>query len=412
MNTCIKSGILAVACLTTSTAMAGTHHFTPAGSGSRDGSSFENALSQKSIQPKLDAADPGDVFLLGSGIYRPPYDNNRLLVFRKGGTAREPIEFRGVDTGEGLPVIQGRWQETNVRYHAHSSVALAICSNISHLTISGLRITSCMRGVTTSGDNSNLHFRDIHIHHCREGFRVRGLHDSTLTDCSVIRYTKRGVRMESDCNGLRFARVNADATGGDGDWPTEAYPFGFSIEQHKGNHDIVYQHCTARNNLFEREPSDYWNGDGFVAENASHGIVYEDCVSINNTDGGWDDKSRASRLVRCRAEGNKRGFRVWNAAGSTEEPTMLEDCVAMHNHSRGGVGSSAGLWSCGAVQAVGCTFGDNATAAVALENNNGGAKAVLKKCCLQIKVNTNQKYLLQESGTTCKQVDVAREVME
>jgi hypothetical protein len=218
--------------------------------------------------------------------------------------------------------------------------------------------------------------------------------------------------MESDCNALRFVRVDTDATGDDAKWPTESYPFGFSIERHKGNYDIIYRHCTAKNNLFRSGRDDYWNGDGFVAEDGSRQILYEDCVSINNTDGGWDDKSRAARLVRCRAEGNKRGFRVWNVAGSTEEPTVLEGCVAVHNASRGGIGSSAGLWSCGAVEARDCTFADNATAAVVLENNNGGAKAVLKKCRLRITANTNQKYLLQESGTTCEQVDVIREVIE
>ena len=412
MKSVLYIALFAVLCCTATVLNAAKYHFTPAGSGDGSGSGFENALSQKDIQGKLNAAQPGDIFLLGSGTYHPPYDNNRLLVLKLGGTAELPIEFRGVDTGEGLPLIEGRWKETNVRYHAHSSTAIAISAGVGHMKFSDLKITGCMHGITTSGGSVGLHFSSIAIDRCREGFRLNGISDSTFTDCSVIRYTKLGMRLEADCNGLQLDKVSVDATGGDADWPTEAFPFGFHIEQHKGNFNIVYRHCTARNNLFKSESDKYWNGDGFVAENASCGIVYEDCASLNNTDGGWDDKSHAARIVRCKADGNKRGFRIWNTAGTSDEPTVLENCVASGNASRGGIGSSAGLWSCGYVEAVDCTFSDNATFAVALENNNSGGHAVLKRCLLQIKAGTKQQFLQTESGTTCEEIDVVRETIE
>lgn len=379
-----------------------TFYVTPTGDGRMDGSDWANAATAASLQELLsEKVTAGDRVVLGSGQF-PQFSVSI------GGSPSQQITITGTDTGGGLPSIQGRWKETNPKYHAHSWNAISLADGVSHVRIGGLQFSGFLYGVKAT-NNRDIELFDLSISRCREGISLNGLTDSTIRNCQMIGYAKRGIRFDRGCHDLVVADVAADATGGQDAWPTEAFPFGFAVEDGDGNHSIRFERCTARNNVFPGEPGKYWNGDGFVAENNSYDLTYVDCMSIGNSDGGWDDKSRAPRLIGCIAARNKRGFRLWNVRGDNEHPARLENCLGVYNKSVGGSGSSDGLWLCGTVEAERCTFHNNATAAIAIENNGPGGKLRAVDCILSSDSQVASKPLvLKESGTTYEAIEVVQ----
>ena len=381
---------------------AANYYFTPTGAGEQTGTSWDTAYSKKAIQTVLsEQVKPGDRIMLGSGTYtRLPYINNTLLVVARGGRPGKPIAIEGVDTGEGLPVIRGAWKETNIRYHAHSATAISLRKDVSHVEIKGLRIENCQHGIRTSGGNRSIRIEDVAIARCREGFIFNGLIDSTLSRCQIVRYTKRGIRFEAECKSVTVRDVLADANAGDAAWPLEGFPFGFAVEDEASNEGFRFIRCVARNNQHEQGPKDYWNGDGFVVEPAAQDVSYVDCEAYDNTDGGWDDKSTAPLFTNCIAARNKRGFRIWNLGGSLEKPARLINCLSVYNASGGGIGSSVGLWTRGTVIIEHCTFHQNATAALGIENSPPGGRVTAENCIFSSDTHSKHDGLvLKESGT-------------
>ena len=379
-----------------------TFYIKPTGDGRKDGSDWPNAAAAADLQELLsEKVAAGDRVVLGSG-------NFPRISVPKGGFVNRFITITGFDTGNGLPIINGRWKETNPKYHAHSWNAISLADGVSHVRIGGLQISGFIYGVKAT-NNRGVELFDLSITRCREGVSLSGLTDSTIRSCRIIRYAKRGIRFNEGCHDLIVADVVADATGGEDGWPTEAFPFGFAVEDGDGNHSIRFERCTARNNVFPSEPGKYWNGDGFLAENNSHGLVYIDCMSFGNSDGGWDDKSRSPQLTGCVAAHNKRGFRLWNVRGDREHPARLENYLGVYNKSAGGSGSSAGLWLRGAVEAERCTFHNNATAAIAIENNSPGGKLRAVNSILSNDTRAaNKPLVLKEGGTTYDAVGVVQ----
>lgn len=370
-----------------------TFYVSPKGQGSKDGSDWANAVAAKSLPVFLsEEVKLGNRVLLGSGKYE-------RFSLSQSGAADQPITIQGVDTGDGPPLIQGRWKETNPKYHAHSWSAIKLADGVSHVRIGGLQINGFIYGVQAA-NNADIELFDLAVSRCRECISVTGLTNSTIKNCQLIRYAKRGIRFKAGCHDLVIANVIADATGGDEAWPTEAFPFGFAVEKGDGNHSIRYEHCTAKNNIFPGEKGSYWNGDGFIAENNSKNLTYVDCMSFGNTDGGWDDKSLAPHFENCVAARNKRGFRIWNVRGNLEHPARLVNCLSVFNKSAGGSGSSAGLWTSGAVVAERCTFHNNASAAIAIENNNAGGKVKAIDCILSTDAEAGDKKLVLKEGGT------------
>ncbi len=398
--------VLLLILTSTASLRAADYYILPQAAGSQNASDWKNAAPPVELRTILaDTIKPGDRILLGSGTYRIPRNrgSNTVLPIPRSGAADAPIRILGVDTGSGHPTIVGRWSEENVRYHAHCYSCFSFAQGVSHVTIEDLNIIGFMHAITTSGSNSHLKFKSLSIERCREGFILDTVTDSIFEDCNIRRYTKRGVRFQTGCSNLTLTRVLADATAGDDSWPIENYPFGFSIESDRTNRGIRYIECTSRNNLHRRGPHDYWNGDGFTAEKGVSGVSYRRCLAVDNMDGGWDDKSTAPTLIDCIAVGNKRAIRIWNAEGDAQHPARLINCIGAYSVKRGGIGSTAGLWTCGHVVAERCTFHNNPSAAVSVYNNGRTGHAVLRNCILsRNSTQIDSPLIATDDKTTCR----------
>jgi hypothetical protein len=119
------------------------------------------------------------------------------------------------------------------------------------------------------------------------------------------------------------------------------------------------------------------NGDGFVAEWMSKNIKYVRCIALNNTDGGWDDKSSNPVLEDCAAIGNKRNFRFWSDYKLGGHATM-KNCLSAFAHCYESDAEDAGVWvsNRSSLEAYNCTFYNNHLSQVMPETTHSKIKLV------------------------------------
>jgi hypothetical protein len=68
-----------------------------------------------------------------------------------------------------------------------------------------------------------------------------------------------------------------------------------------------------------RQSGKYTNGDGISSERKVRGLTIRNVVALDNSDGGFDLKSKDTRLDMLRAERNGRNYRFW---GTVEAGTL------------------------------------------------------------------------------------------
>ncbi len=343
---------------------AADFHMTPTGAGTRNGSSWDNALDQKALASTVnDTMQPGDRLLLGGGTYSDP-----KLTIAKGGTAGSPKKIEGVDRGQGLPIFQGTW---SVDAPTKGATAIRIEPGVSHVAMKGLRLKGFVIGVLApqvkqAAERTHWVFDDVDIEQARHPFYLSDCDDLELLNCDAKRYSKHGFRFDQGCDRVTLRHCTADCSEGDPEWEkkTELFPFGFSLnDSGTPNTAFTFEDCLATNNLMPLQTTKYKNGDGFVVEGNSTGVSFLRCRAIRNQDGGYDLKVRDVQLTGCLALGNSRNFRIWNTG-------TLTNCLA----AWGGTG----LWNNGGPLTVtrstfhalkeGVMTDDKATAPVTLKD--------------------------------------------
>ncbi|MBO9518200.1 MAG: hypothetical protein J7493_09050 [Porphyrobacter sp.] len=192
----------------------------------------------------------------------------------------------------------------------------------------GVRIPKVIGQLTVeNGKGDNLYrFLDTTV--------ASGVPDASLSDFVIRNVEAKGLehgflrlRYQSARGQIEDIVANCRDSGGD------QYCVGFALDDQA--HDITYLRAAAHGFREVGRPNDsYWNGDGFTDERGNSAIRYLDCVATGSTDGGFDLKSSGVRLERCKSEGNKRNFRLWNSG-------ELHDCESTEPMSRGGSGRAA-----------------------------------------------------------------------
>ncbi|MBC9031000.1 hypothetical protein IAG41_01210 [Sphingomonas sp. JC676] len=82
-------------------------------------------------------------------------------------------------------------------------------------------------------------------------------------------------------------------------------------------HDFRLERCTMRGFRWQREPKQYWNGDGFSAERGNARLTFHQCAAWDNSDGGFDLKSTETLLDDCTSGRNARNYRLWSNIRAT-----------------------------------------------------------------------------------------------
>jgi hypothetical protein len=278
-------------------------------------------------------------------------------------------------------------------------------TNAHHWDISKLQAESYYYGIRAD-TSSHLVLGQLQLQRIREGLAASHLARSKLLQSQALRYTKRGIRLIENVSYLLVEDFTADATMGDAAWATEAYPFGVSVENPAdatlGSHDVVFNRVTARNNTYTTaDTSAYQNGDGFSLERTAYRISFLNSAALDNTDGGWDDKSQAPYYENCVALRNKRNFRLWN---DSPQPATLNNVLGAYARKAGAY-STAGLWSQGYVEIYDSTFYANAQSELVLENNATPAARVKLVNSVVSDAGPCGAAASQEGGTTLELVN-------
>lgn len=342
----------------------GDLHVLPQATGTGDGSSWANAQAAKGdvLSAAIAKLPPGATLRLGSGTYP-----GLSLSIQAAGAPGKPITIQGEDTGGGLPALVGTWKLADP---ARGPIALSLKPGTHDLVIAKLVIRNYQEGVSIkAGGVREVRFADLQMTEMRSGFEFAGATDPVarpeswneklvVERCSIVNYTKRGIRFRRGNRDVQILDTLAD--GGGKAWAVEPWQTSFSMEGDRNaakenrerlpDHNLRFERCVAKGNYHDKGDG-YWNADGFSAENGNYGLVYIDCTASENTDGGWDDKSPNAKLIRCNAFDNKRNYRFWS-----KETVVLEECISGPARKRGGNGDAASIWTKGKVEALRCTF--------------------------------------------------------
>ncbi|WP_221031321.1 hypothetical protein [Actomonas aquatica] len=321
---------------------ATTHHVSPKGAGERDGTDWSNARAFTSLPQLLAQLTPGDTVLLGSGHYRL----DRPLDFTGSGTSEAPLTFRGIDTGDGLPTLQGSYTPAPAE-PTRAIVGLRFPGAAHHWIVADLHLRNFTVALQLppAGDDattrSHLRFENIDGGDVDDFFVLQNATDVRVERCDVTRYAKKGFRYADHIERLTFDRCTADANGGDETFPTRAIPNGFNGGDTDGEpriRHVTLIDCMSRNNRYAPQLRPYWNGDGFSSEEGTTHLTYIRCSSFDNHDGGFDDKADNATYIDCVAIGNSKGFRYWGNNG------LYQNCLSAYNRAWGGGNASDGLW--------------------------------------------------------------------
>ncbi|HEY0946448.1 MAG TPA: PKD domain-containing protein [Opitutaceae bacterium] len=323
-----------------------SHHVTPAGAGSRNGSSWAHAYAEADLQALLNSLSAGHTIQLGSGTY----SHGPTLTLTKSGTSSAPITIQGVDTGAGLPLFDGTF---NLANSASSGLFSFGTGPLSHIAIKNLQfkdhgwVFDMRLTGTTDTLRDHITFENLTFDSVEDGIRLRNCNQVFVRNCHVIRYTKKAFRVGDYSSFVTLENCSADCTGGNQAFVAKAIPTAFFCDDTDGLptiHDITFRDCVARNNGYPQSDDSYWNGDGYSTERGAYNISYIRCQSYNNNDGGFDDKAHDLLYRDCVAAGNKRQFRVW------ADNVVLENCLGAHavfssaTGGEGGTGGTLGLW--------------------------------------------------------------------
>ncbi len=330
---CALAGTLVLAFV--SPAFAADYYATPSGAGAQTGSSWADAYPQTQIQAALDALAPGDTLNLGSGTY-----TLTSLTINGSGSAGTPKTLLGVDTGSGIPLFQGTF---NVANSANGAIFVRFPGAANHWVFKNLQfknhpfVIAMVPSGTTDTLRTNISFENLAFDSIEDCIRIFNASNVTVKNCTMVRYTKRGVRVGDPSSFVTVQNCSADCNGGDDSFPARAIPAGFHCESGPV-HDVSFIDCTARNNRYQQSSTSYWNGDGFGSERGNYNISFLRCAAYDNHDGGFDNKADDITYEHCVAAGNSRGFRHWGLNG------QMTNCVVAFNSKWGGTGASYGLW--------------------------------------------------------------------
>ncbi len=302
------------------------------GSGSKDGSNWENAFESQQLFVILnETLQAGDsLYLSGPETEDGAHYGDLRGSITTSGTKDARKALIGVDRGFGIPKFIGKQK---VRSYA----TFRLNEGSSYWTIQNLRIEHREFGLTTdASEHKGIIIDGLSTYSMREaGFVFANCDDLIVRNCHAERYTEAGFRFLHSCDRIAIIDCLADCTGTrDRDdpehWKHCSDPVGFDFHS-KGsdappNTDILLQNCIALNN--RETKGSYPQGDGIKFERHNIGVTLIGCLTSRNRDAGYDLKGSQQILKNCKAIANSRyGFKLWYDG-------ELTNCVSVGHGSR------------------------------------------------------------------------------
>ena len=316
-------------------------YISPTGSGTRDGTTLDNAGTIASLSTFIAAAGPGGEVLLRAD--QGAYHLSGQVSIKAGGTVDAPITIRGVDAnGDAMRAeFTGTRSADWTAGGTAGSEAFRLLSGADNLTFHDLSFSNVGNGAFRVGaDIQNLVIEHVDatnvgrfIEDYASGTATSATIDGlTVRDVTVSGFSQGAIRLQYDTNHVLIENVIGDSQGQDGG----LYVTGVHLEGTV--HDAVLRQVTMSNCYGHGSATEYWNGDGFATEGGTYGIRFEDTVASGNTDAGYDLKSSDTLLLGAVSEDNNRNYRFWSNS------VTMEDSVSRDPHHWGGSGSPDHVW--------------------------------------------------------------------
>lgn len=331
-------------------------YVSPKGEGNRSGAGWDTAASLQELTGLLRRAGPGtQVWLRGD---QGDYSTGKPISITAAGSQESPIVIKGVDAKGGAgatPMLVGSRSDPWTPTGEQGKEVFTLTRGSGHVHFENLDFRNqgngCFRLGADLADVSISRVRAGNVRRFLENFAAGDETSATVTglvvrDVQVRGYSRAFARIQYDSSGLLFEDVLGDSQGQDGD------PFAQGVELGDTVHDAVFRRASMNGSV--DTTNDYWNGDGFSAENKTHDITFEDSSAAGNTDAGFDIKSQSATLTRVTATDNKRNYRFWGGI-------TVSGCTGADPRKRGGSGTQDQVHATmGAkVTMTGCTFTDS-----------------------------------------------------
>lgn len=352
-------------------------YISPTGSGSRNGSSIKNAGTLASLPKLIAAAGPGDEVRLiaDQGAYKV----TKQIAIAAGGAAGAPITIRGVDS-DGDPMkatIVGTraadWKPgkeqgtelfrlldgadhlkfTDLAVRNVGNGAFRIGANIEDLAIQNVSATNVMRFIENhaSGDETTA--------------SINGL---VVEDVTVSGYSQHAIRLKYNSHNITLRDIVGDSQKQNGGLILSGVALDGTV------HDVLLERVTMKNHYGRGSSSQYWNGDGFVAEGGTYNLTFVDTVASGNTDAGYDIKADNVKMIRAQAIGNTKNYRFWG------DNVTVTDSVSKDPRYYGGIGKPAHFHASGHSAEVtfdNFRYSDSSGTVKVFDLSNGGSTITL-----------------------------------
>lgn len=376
-------------------------YVSPTGSGLRDGSSIDNAGTLANLNKYIRAAGAGGEVLLIAD--QGAYQQNTQLSITAGGAEGEPVTIRGIDSN-GNPMAAEILGSRSANWTAGMSEGnelFRLLSGANNLAFEDLSFKNFGNGVFRAGaDISNLAIRDVdarnvsrlienYVSGTATSASINGL---TVQDVTVTGYSRNVIRLQYDTRNVLIDNVVGDSQRQNGG----LYVSGIALDGTA--HDILISDTEMKNNFGQGSASQYWNGDGFVAERGVHNLRFENTIASGNTDAGYDLKSSNTTLVNAIADRNNRNYRFWSTS------ITLQDSTSLNPTFYGGNGDTAHVWLGSNAEATvdGLTFSDALLPKRLFDLTKGGATLHLANTVIP---PLYQPLILLEDGSLLDIID-------
>lgn len=190
---------------------------------------------------------------------------------------------------------------SKARGHGHGHMKAG--GGEAEINLKGVMENTVVGPLTVSGSyrvvesGKNLSMRNL---------RIQGLVGTELQ--------RDGIRLRGDIDGATIQNFKLSMRGQPQTDPN--LPIGIAVQSGRG---IKISDGQVSGFQMVRIPGKYTNGDGIASERKVDDLTITRVVSRNNSDGGFDLKSRNTKLDQLRSENNGRNYRFW---GTIEAGTL------------------------------------------------------------------------------------------
>lgn len=313
------------------------YYVAPNSTGTGNGSSWANAASLSSLSTLVEKASGGDTIYLRADA--GSYTIKSAINLYAGGDKGAPITIKGVDVnGNAMDAsFVGSRAAVFATTADQGSEVFRINKGADNLAFENMAFQSVSTAFRATGDISNLAISNVtadNVNRFFENYATSGqktatISGLTITDVDVTGFAKGVIRLQYDTNNVLIDKVTGDSKFTDG------ANFAIGVALDGTAHDVLIRN-TKMGNIRDTTNA-YYNGDGFATEENVYNVRIENSSAFNNTDGGFDIKSKSTVLSNVEADGNTRNYRFWS-------DVVVENAVSKNPVHHGGTGSSANFW--------------------------------------------------------------------